>query len=488
MELQFLGIGSAFQTKLYNTSAFFVEDDILFLIDCGETAFKQLSAQNFFKDIHEIFVVFTHTHSDHIAGITNLINYSYYALNMPLNIVIPDEEKLYKDILDLLDIFSISKDKCIFKLPYELTNFFKTFESITFLPATHSNELKGKCYSLVFNTNYGNILYSGDSKDTRLIKRFVKDYFDKIYVDVTLTSKVVHLDLNILEEIVPKELRHKVYPMHFDSLECLNKAYEMGFNTIKSVAVDLSWRPLYFKYKKIEDNLILSNCNELAFMQIINYGLLSEIETIYITIENNSLYTISGLGSLLTYSHFVLKKPVYISKCDNITESKITNLAKIYGTNNSSLLFSDIDTKYFFNLHSSELYSFDISIQELEKAFVSRFNTGKNYNSAWTILQKSENLKTCTFSEDIINDYVFINEDDLILEYNNCGDDVFVYEIKKIDKNAKKAICKLLAYGNLKISYSITSNENVNLSNCLDTIETLNDYLSYLDNNLLTLF
>ena len=44
MNLNFLGIGSAFQTSLYNNCAYFIEDNELFLIDCGETAFEQLKA------------------------------------------------------------------------------------------------------------------------------------------------------------------------------------------------------------------------------------------------------------------------------------------------------------------------------------------------------------------------------------------------------------------------------------------------------------
>ena len=37
--LKFLGRGSAFNTVEGNTSAYFVRDNILFLIDCGETVF-----------------------------------------------------------------------------------------------------------------------------------------------------------------------------------------------------------------------------------------------------------------------------------------------------------------------------------------------------------------------------------------------------------------------------------------------------------------
>ena len=62
--LKFLGRGSAFNTVEGNTSAYFVRDNILFLIDCGETVFheftandklKKLIAENQINDIQEAF-------------------------------------------------------------------------------------------------------------------------------------------------------------------------------------------------------------------------------------------------------------------------------------------------------------------------------------------------------------------------------------------------------------------------------------------------
>ena len=89
MNLKFLGIGSAFQTSLYNNCAYFIEDNQLFLIDCGETAFEQLKEQEDFSAIKEIYVVFTHTHSDHIASLGQLVEHCENALNKKLNIIVP---------------------------------------------------------------------------------------------------------------------------------------------------------------------------------------------------------------------------------------------------------------------------------------------------------------------------------------------------------------------------------------------------------------
>ena len=42
MELIFTGRGAAFNPKEGNTNAYFIENDRLFLVDCGETMFGYL--------------------------------------------------------------------------------------------------------------------------------------------------------------------------------------------------------------------------------------------------------------------------------------------------------------------------------------------------------------------------------------------------------------------------------------------------------------
>ena len=65
MELKFLGRGAAFNPKEGNNSAYFIENNQLFLIDCGESIFERLFENGLLKSVESINLMITHTHYDH---------------------------------------------------------------------------------------------------------------------------------------------------------------------------------------------------------------------------------------------------------------------------------------------------------------------------------------------------------------------------------------------------------------------------------------
>ena len=69
MELEFLGIESSFNAEEDNTSAFFVEREEMFLIDCGETVYKSLIRNELLENVGTINIIITHTHDDHIGSL-----------------------------------------------------------------------------------------------------------------------------------------------------------------------------------------------------------------------------------------------------------------------------------------------------------------------------------------------------------------------------------------------------------------------------------
>lgn len=78
MQLHFLGRGNSSNVKEGNTSAYFIENQHLFLIDCGETTFTKLLLLKKLENIKEIHIMITHTHSDHIGSLSSLLMYCYY--------------------------------------------------------------------------------------------------------------------------------------------------------------------------------------------------------------------------------------------------------------------------------------------------------------------------------------------------------------------------------------------------------------------------
>ena len=76
--LKFIGTGSAFNTKLGNTSAYIKDNNTLLLIDCGELTFARILSLNLLDDVNEVHIAITHTHPDHIGSLGSLIFYCFF--------------------------------------------------------------------------------------------------------------------------------------------------------------------------------------------------------------------------------------------------------------------------------------------------------------------------------------------------------------------------------------------------------------------------
>jgi len=77
LNIEFLGIGGAFDTEEGTASALFItRAGKLLLIDCGYTAYSKLRKMDAVKKIDRVFV--THTHEDHINGLSTLVYERFY--------------------------------------------------------------------------------------------------------------------------------------------------------------------------------------------------------------------------------------------------------------------------------------------------------------------------------------------------------------------------------------------------------------------------
>lgn len=78
--LKFLGRGSMFNVKEGNTSAFWkdVTGRHMILIDCGCTVFSRIEKLKLLNGVEDLSILITHTHSDHIGSLSDLIHYCRY--------------------------------------------------------------------------------------------------------------------------------------------------------------------------------------------------------------------------------------------------------------------------------------------------------------------------------------------------------------------------------------------------------------------------
>lgn len=234
MELLFLGRGSAFNTSEGNNSAYFIDKNELFLIDCGESIFERIIERNLLDDISCVNVMITHTHSDHVGSIGSLIMYCYYVIHKKINIIISKDSLYRDDLINLIRIFGCTNDMYSIVYEDEFDNKYSLFNSIKYMKTNHVSQIPS--YGILFNTSNGVVYYSGDTSDLDNISDLINSdiVIDKIYVDTTSVDVAnnVHVYIGDLYELIPIDLRDKVYCMHVNDKKCCDMAIEFGFNVV----------------------------------------------------------------------------------------------------------------------------------------------------------------------------------------------------------------------------------------------------------------
>lgn len=277
-QLKFLGTGSAFNTKLGNTSAYLMNNDksAILLFDCGETVFSKLKPileKN--KNISEFTICITHSHSDHIGSLPTLLYYLYYMYkdeckcNKNINVHIithPNNYDIIKSNIgsDFLDeiksdldepknnigfgvLFNnIHRTKFILDLDQDKNNIidiisgrgsFNTINGFENLWLCHKINMShvDKTYPLYFyimdknNRKYN--IYTGDTNQfPPALDNNNYNECERIYIDCCETGNPVHIGVDnikkALDNIVSKP---EIICMHFDCNNAVGKAKEYGF-------------------------------------------------------------------------------------------------------------------------------------------------------------------------------------------------------------------------------------------------------------------
>lgn len=212
MELNFIGIGGAFNTKLGTNSSYIKEKNKILFIDFGLDTFDKVVRHKLIEDVKEIYVLITHLHGDHVGGLPTFIQYCYICFNKVVK-VINNSETFTKNLETLLNITAVEHTNYEFVSNANLPFSFK----VELKKTTHTSLLE--CYSVIFHENDNKILYTSDSNDIDFLKKANNDEnFIKIYTEAGEASKV-HTDYKEIKKLNSK----KIVLMHIESEELYNK-------------------------------------------------------------------------------------------------------------------------------------------------------------------------------------------------------------------------------------------------------------------------
>lgn len=231
-ELGFLGSGSAFNTKIGNTSAFLKKNNSLLLIDCGGTVFHRLQELSLLEGLGNLYIVITHTHPDHVGSLGEVIFYSYYILKNKVNIFFPNKELIER----FLDSIGVTSEM------YNLNSFdmidFKDSQlgevNIEFLQVSHVDTIPS--YGFIMKLSDRMFYYSGDSNNLndKILDKLKNGQIYRIYQDTCGLDYEGnnHLSLRKLCHIVPLKFRNKVYCIHLDKYIADKEIKYNGFNVV----------------------------------------------------------------------------------------------------------------------------------------------------------------------------------------------------------------------------------------------------------------
>lgn len=226
MKLKFTGKGCAFYPVYGNTSAYFVHEKELYLLDCGESVFEKLYKEVDLNEIERVYALITHLHADHVGSLGTLISYFFCVLKKPVYVIHPETT-----IVDLLTLEGIDKKGYEYK-PLLPEN--KAGISAEPISVQHADDMK--CYGYLLRDSEECIFYSGDSAMLPKVvhEMFMDGKIDRIFHDTSThcSDHPSHCFYGILEELIPVEKRSQFYCMHLDC-ECEEMLQAKGFRIVE---------------------------------------------------------------------------------------------------------------------------------------------------------------------------------------------------------------------------------------------------------------
>lgn len=214
--IKFLGKGGAFDTET-NSCAYFEYGNELYLLDVGENTFKAIKELIDNNDYKAVNILITHTHADHVNGLSTLCYYLFYIKKIPL--IIKSHKKLSYSIDYLLyingntkDQYSIQELNCQTTISNSLGNLHWHY-----VETKHVDNLD--CFGIYIIYKENKIYYSGDSKSlpNEISNKIKEGELTHYYQDISLIhyNGNVHMSEKLFCENVSPLLNDKNVKVFF---------------------------------------------------------------------------------------------------------------------------------------------------------------------------------------------------------------------------------------------------------------------------------
>lgn len=214
--IRFLGKGGAFDLET-NSCAYFEYGNELYIIDVGENTFKAIKEFIDKSNYKAVNVLITHTHADHVNGLSTLSHYLYYIKNIPLVL------KLHRDMVYSVEyLFSINGNP---KEQYRIEELNCQTTICQSLGNLHWHYIKTEhvdnldCFGIYIGYKGYRIYYSGDSKSLpkEVVDKIIYDKVTHYYQDISLSDYEgnVHMSEKVFNETVKPLIKNKDIKVFF---------------------------------------------------------------------------------------------------------------------------------------------------------------------------------------------------------------------------------------------------------------------------------
>ena len=173
MEIQFLGVGGAFDFLVGNSAAILTINQQKILIDCGHTVYPALRQHQLSESIDAILI--THLHDDHAGSLSTFCYHQYFLMGKKAKLLYPEEifrEELYQYLC-----FSM-------QTPEKFVDFvpISTIQGIEAIDTYNKHSEDMQSYSYIFVESQERIVYSGDIGDCDFLLQQIKPFDGKTTV------------------------------------------------------------------------------------------------------------------------------------------------------------------------------------------------------------------------------------------------------------------------------------------------------------------